>query len=138
MRVLVVEADSQAQAALRDEFAAMQVAVTPAGDAASALAALAQEGLSLAVVNYDVEGGGLPLIARLQAAARARGAQLDVFVTAEQEVPALKAAAAKMQVQAILLRPVRRLCLARAMADLLSARVDRIGAAGNGNSSKAY
>jgi DNA-binding response OmpR family regulator len=137
MRALIIEPDETGRCALAAEFETMRIDSIAVGDGAAAMAAFANEAPSLAIVNFDVDGGGLPLIARLQAAARQRRSRLDVFILAERDCPALRAAASQLDIDAVLIRPVERKTLARALAKLLSGRTcDLVVETGNCSSSK--
>lgn len=138
MRALIVDPDDVGRGALAAEFKVMRIEALAVADGHAALQALETVAPSLVVVNFDVEGGGLPLIARLQAAARQLRLALDVFVVAGQVPPALTAAAAQLHVEAVLIKPVGRLALARALAKLLCSRVnDVVVEHGNGSSLNA-
>lgn len=119
VRALVVESDAKGMANLALGFAAMQIHADCLQAPAAALSCMQDSRYSLAIVSYELQGGGFPFVAQLLGLARERGQHLDVFVVASQDGASLRAAAAKLDVRAVLQRPVSLRALAQAVEGIL-------------------
>jgi DNA-binding response OmpR family regulator len=120
-RALIVEPDALSGADLLVALGAIRIGASLAPDGAGAERFFETGTANLVFVSYEIEGGGLPLAARLRQVSGDRGAAASIVVVASHDGPALRAAGASVGIDGILVRPVKVPDVARTVEAILTA-----------------
>lgn len=123
VQVLIVEPHADLAQELLRAFDAIQIETVWVKDAASAISAVSLGDMELAIVSYEVAGGGFPLSAQLKRAAQDRGRDIGLMCVTSKDGDMLRAGAKSLGIIEVFQRPISLTTLKGSMDAFVAKRL---------------